>query len=309
MSVSIISRRAPRSRPRSHTTSAARHGDARKGWLYATPTAVFVAVLFIVPLLLVVKMSISRWPLLTGDQGINAPDNYTKVFDNRFFADSVVFTLKYTALATVLLIVLGLGLALLVQESSRWRGLLRASFLIPSALGLASASLLFYVLYSPLAGPAAGLMRKLGWTFLGSPNAALFSTVFLIVWRFAGFYMLLMLVGLQGISGDLYEAARIDSASRWQTFRRITLPLLRPTLALTTILCVTGSLLAFEQFYILTKGGPDNSTITVVQLVYTMAFQGQNDLGVAAALSVITLVALVVINVLQLRAFRNPDGA
>ncbi|MEV0154284.1 sugar ABC transporter permease [Micromonospora sp. NPDC050686] len=267
----------------------------------------FVAVLFIVPLLLVVRMSLSRWPLLTGDQGVNAPDNYTKVFDNRFFTDSVIFTLKYTALATVLLITLGLGLALLVQESSRWKGLLRASFLIPSALGLASASLLFYVLYSPIAGPAAELMNDLGWTFLGSPTGALLSTVFLIVWRFAGFYMLLMLVGLQGIPAEIYEAARIDGASRWQIFRRITLPLLKPTLALTTIMCVTGSLLAFEQFYILTKGGPDNSTITVVQLIYTMAFQGQNDLGVAAALSVIALIALVVINAVQLRAFHNPD--
>jgi multiple sugar transport system permease protein len=207
----------------------------------------------------------------------------------------------------VLLIGLGLGLALLVQESSRWNSLLRASFLIPSALGLASASLLFYVLYSPIAGPLAPLMQRLDITFLGSPNAALWSTVFLIVWRFTGFYMLLMLVGLQGIPGDVFEAARIDGASRWQTFRYITLPLLRPTLALTTVLCVTGSLLAFEQFYILTKGGPDNSTITVVQLVYSVAFQGQNDLGVAAALSVMILAALVLVNVLQLRAFRRPD--
>jgi multiple sugar transport system permease protein len=277
------------------------------GWLYATPTAVFVLVLFVLPLLLVLKMSASRWPLLGGDQGVNFPDNYRAAVSNRFFADSVVFTLKYTVLATVLLVGLGLGLALLVQESSRWKGLLRASFLIPSALGLASASLLFYVLYSPLAGPAAGLMNHLGWTFLGSPNAALFSTLFLIVWRFAGFYMLLMLVGLQGIPADIFEAARVDGASRSQMFRRITLPLLRPTLALTTVLCVTGSLLAFEQFYILTKGGPDNSTITVVQLVYTVAFQGQNDLGIAAALSVVMLLALVVINALQLRAFRSPD--
>jgi multiple sugar transport system permease protein len=123
------------------------------------------------------------------------------------------------------------------------------------------------------------------------------------VWRYAGFYMLLMLVGLQGIPEDIYEAARIDGASRWQIFRDVTLPLLRPTLALTTVLCVTGSLLAFEQFYILTKGGPDNSTITVVQLIYNVAFQGQNDLGVAGALSVIVLAALVVINIVQIRAF------
>ncbi len=282
-----------------------RRGHAARGWLYVAPTALSVIALFVIPLLLVLKMSASRWPLLAGDRGINFPDNYEKVVNNRFFADSVIFTIKYTVLATVLLLTLGLGLALLVQESSRWRNLLRASMLVPSALGLASASLLFYVLYSPLAGPLASVMQRQDWSFLGTPNAALWSTLFLIVWRYAGFYMLLMLVGLQGIPADVYEAARIDGATRWQVFRRVTLPLLRPTLALTTVLCVTGSLLGFEQFYILTKGGPDNSTISVVQLIYTIAFQGQNDLGVAGALSVIVLVALVIINVLQLRAFRS----
>ncbi len=282
--------------------------QALLGWLYATPTAVFVVALFVVPLGLVVKMSVSRWPLLTGDQGFNAPDNFEKAVDHRFFTDSVVFTVKYTVLATVLLLVLGLGLALLVQESSRWNNLLRASFLIPSALGLASASLLFYVFYSPFASPLKPLMDSWGFTFLGSPTAALLSTTFLIVWRYAGFYMVLMLVGLQGIPADVFEAARSDGATRWQTFWRVTLPLLRPTLALTTVLCVTGSLLAFEQFYILTKGGPDNSTITVVQLIYAVAFQGQNDLGVAAAISVIVLLALILINALQLRAFRSEES-
>jgi len=284
-----------------------RNGHRLRGWGYASPTALFVLVLFVVPLVLVFRMSASKWPLLSGDQGINFPDNFTAAVDNRFFVDSVLFTLKYTFFATVLLIGLGLGLAMLVQESSRWKGLLRTSFLVPSALGLASASLLFYVLYSPLVGPLAPVMEHFGWSFLGTPNAALASTLFLIVWRYAGFYMLLMLVGLQAIPTDIYEAARMDGASRWHTFWRITIPLLRPTLALTTILCVTGSLLAFEQFYILTKGGPDNSTITVVQLIYSVAFQGQNDLGVAAALSVIVLAALVVINVVQLRAFRGSD--
>ncbi|WP_245871017.1 carbohydrate ABC transporter permease [Asanoa hainanensis] len=285
-------------------TKVRRNRDAAAGWLFASPTAVFVVLLFALPLVLVFKMSASRWPLLAGDQGVNFPDNYVKAVENRFFVDSIVFTLKYTFLATVLLLALGLGLALLVQESSRWRNLLRVSFLIPSALGLASASLLFYVLYSPLAGPLAPVMEDLGISFLGTPNMALGSTLFLIVWRYAGFYMLLMLVGLQSVPSEVYEAAHLDGATRWQQFRRVTLPLLRPTLALTTVLCVTGSLLAFEQFYILTKGGPDNSTVSVVQLIYTVAFQGQNDLGVAAALSVIALFALVVINVAQLRAFR-----
>lgn len=274
-----------------------------QGAVYSLPNALFVIVLFVLPLLLVLQMSASDWPLLAGNRGLNFPENFVKAVDHRLFTDSVVFTVKYTVLATILLIGIGLGLGLLVQESTRWKGLLRISFLLPSALGLASASLLFYVLYSPIAGPFAGLMERWGFSFLGTPTAALVSTTFLIVWRYAGFYMLLMLVGLQGIPMDVFESARVDGASRWQTFRHITVPLLRPTLALTTVLCVTGSLLAFEQFYILTKGGPDNSTITIVQLIYSVAFQGMNDLGVAGALSVIVLIALVVINVVQLRAF------
>ena len=103
--------------------------------------------------------------------------------------------------------------------------------------------------------------------------------------------MLILLVGLQAIPQDVYEAAAIDGASRTQTLRDITLPLLRPSLALSLILCITGSLLAFDQFYILTKGGPDNTTVTVVQLIYREAFQRQN-LGTAAAISIIVLAVL-----------------
>jgi len=144
-------------------------------------------------------------------------------------------------------------------------------------------------------------------SFLGTPNAALWSTVFLIVWRYAGFYMLILMVGLQRIPPDVYEAARIDGANRMQTFFKVTLPLLKSSIALALILCVTGSLLAFDQFYILTKGGPDNSTITVVQLIYNQAFGGTQNLGTAAALSMIVLVILIVINALQFRMMRNAD--
>ena len=156
----------------------------------------------------------------------------------------------------MLLIALGLGLALLVQESTRWKGFLRTSFLMPSALGLASASLLFYVLYSPFAGPFADLMDPWGVTFLGHAPRRAWSTVFLVVWRYAGFYMLLMLVGLQGISDDVYEAAAWTGDRGRRSAHHGAAA--APTLALTIVLCVTGSLLAFDQFYILTKGGPDN---------------------------------------------------
>lgn len=285
---------------------------SRQGWAYAAPTAIFVLLFFVMPVLLVTQMSVSDWGLFAGNRGFNAPENFTDVVSHRHFWASVRFTVKYTVVTTVLLLALGLGLALLVQESSRWKNLLRTAFLVPSALGLASASILFYVLYSPQSGPFSPLLMDLGVvdkpiSFLGTPDTALWSTVFLIVWRFAGFYMLLLMVGLQSIPGDVYEAARIDGANPWQIFGWITLPLLRPSLALCTILCVTGSLLAFDQFYILTKGGPDNSTITIVQLMYNMAFQGQNDLGRAAALSIMVLLALVVINFVQLRGLREKE--
>ncbi|MBL0885144.1 carbohydrate ABC transporter permease [Myceligenerans indicum] len=290
-----------------------RHRSALHGWFYATPTAALVTVLFLVPLVLVLWMSGADWTLLGGNSGANFPDNFVEVVENRLFWPSVWFTLKYTVITTAILISMALGLAMLVQESTRWRGFLRTALLVPTALGLASASLLFYALYSPQVGPVSPALDRLGLTdanvnVLGTTDGALWSTVILIVWRFAGFFMLLLLVGLQGIPHEVYEAARIDGARTWQIFARITLPLLRPSLALSTILCVTGSLLAFDQFFILTKGGPDGSTMTVVQLIYSLAFESKRDLGMAAALSVIVLAALVIINIVQLKTLRrSPD--
>ncbi len=279
------------------------------GIAYATPTAIYVAVFFVLPLLLVLRMSAGDWTLLGGDRGLNFPDNYTAIAQNSLFWPAVAFTIEYTVIVTVLLIGLGLGLALLVQEGGRWSGFLRTSFLLPGAIGLATASLLFWGFYSPSIGPLSPPLEGIGLIhdpiqFLETSLSALLSTVFLIVWKYAGFYMLILLVGLQAIPQEVYEAAAIDGASRTQTLRGITLPLLRPSLALSLILCVTGSLLAFDQFYILTKGAPDNTTVTVVQLIYREAFQRQN-LGTAAAISIIVLAVLLVINAIQFRGLRS----
>jgi multiple sugar transport system permease protein len=281
------------------------------GVAYALPTAVFVALFFITPLLLVARMSLSSWPLLTGFGGLNFPKNYLSIWNNALFRPAVVFTIEYTLIVTVLLIGLGLGLALLVQERGRWADMLRAVILLPVSLGLAAASLLFWGFYSPSIGPINPILEQLGLIhgpipFLGTSLSALLSTSFLIVWKYSGLYMLIFLVGLQAIPEDLFEAAALDGASRMQVFRHITLPLLRPSLALALILCVTGSLLAFDQFYILTKGGPDNSTVTVVQLIYREAFQRQN-LGTSAAISIMVLVALLVLNTVQFRSLRSSE--
>lgn len=281
------------------------------GMAYAAPTAVMVAIFFVVPLLLVGQMSASDWTLLAGDRGMNFPANYLGVASDRLFWPAVRFTIQYTVIVTVLLIGLGLIMALLVQESGRWSGLLRTVFLLPLAVGLAAASLLFWGFYSNQIGPLNPMLQGAGLiespiSFLGTPTNALMSTVFLIVWKFAGFYMLILLVGLQAIPQDVYESAALDGAGRWNTFRHITVPLLRPALALSLILAVTGSLLAFDQFFLLTKGGPDNTTVTVVQLIYREAFQRQ-DLGTAAAISIVVLVVLLALNTLWFRALRKPE--
>jgi multiple sugar transport system permease protein len=270
---------------------------------YAAPTAAIVVVLFLVPLVLVFWMSANRWRVL-GSPTFNFPDNYSKIADNELFKDSVTFTLKYTLLTTVILSAIALGLALLVQNTRPGVSFFRTAYFLPGAVGFAAASLLFYGFYNG-SGPVDGFLQDIGLTsepvnWLGTPNAALFSTIAMVVWRFAGFNMLILLTGLQAIPTDVYEAARSDGATGWQSFRYITLPLLRPTIALMLVLSITGSMLAFDQFFILTRGGPDGSTVSMVMVIFREGFT-RFDLGSAAAISVLLLVVLVALNVLQLR--------
>ena len=127
-----------------------------------------------------------------------------------------------------------------------------------------------------------------------------------VTWKVVGIQMLLLLAGLQSIPTELEEAARIDGARRWQVFRYITLPLLRPTLALVLVFSVAGSLLAFDQFYIMTAGGPSNSTITAVYQIYRVSFV-QFQVGYGAALSVLLMVVLAAVSAVQLLLLRNTD--
>ncbi|MGH3991737.1 MAG: carbohydrate ABC transporter permease [Pseudonocardiaceae bacterium] len=279
------------------------------GAAYASPTAFMAGMFFVLPLLLVGWMSLHRWPLL-GTPRLNVPHNYDGIADNNLIRGAAWFTVKYTVVITVLLFAVAFGLALLVQHRRRGVGFFRTAFFLPMAVGFASASLLFLGLLSDEIGPVNSALSALGlvdgyvsWTS-GSANSALGSAIVLVVWRFAGFAMLILLTGLQAIPLDLYEAARLDGAGRWQVLRWVTLPLLRPTIALVLTLMITGSLLAFDQFWILTRGGPDNSTTSLVMVIYREAFI-RLDLGAAAAISVVLLAVLVVVNVVQLGVLRR----
>jgi len=290
------------------TTRRAR--ESRTGLVLSLPAAAVVGVFFLLPVGLAAWMSLNHWPLL-GEPRFSGPDNYLAIGDDELFGDAVWFTAKYTAITTVILFLLAFGMALLVQRSRPGIGLVRTAYFLPASVGLSAASLLWFAIYREDVGPLADVLAWLGIVdqpvnWLGSPDGALWSTVLMVAWRFAGFQMLILLTGLQSIPSDVYEAATIDGAGWWSAMRHITLPLMRPTIALVLVLSVTGSVLAFEQFYLLTGGGPDNSTVTVVMVLYRQAFT-LLDLGVAAAMSVVVLFALVAGNVLQLSLIRRGE--
>ncbi|WP_033337648.1 carbohydrate ABC transporter permease [Catenuloplanes japonicus] len=275
-----------------------RRRRALTGLLYAAPTAFMVGAFFVVPLGLVAWMSLHRWPLL-GVPSLNAPANYTGSTGDTLLTDAAWFTARYTVIITVLLFTTALGMALLVQRKRPGTGLFRTAFFLPAAVGFASASLLFLGLLSAEIGPFGGVV-----SVSGSATTALGAAILLVLWRFAGFNMLILLTGLQAIPTEVYEAAKLDGAGRWQTFTHITLPLLRATIALVLTLIVTGSLLAFDQFWILTRGGPDNSTTSLVMVIYRKAFI-ELDLGSAAAVSVVLLIVLVAVSLVQLAVLRD----
>ena len=278
--------------------------------LFVAPLAIVVAILFLVPLAVLFFMSTQDWSLL-GKPSPNGLDNYSSIPDNTLFVGAITFTLIYTALTTIL--IFGISFVLVAISNSPRRGakFYRTTFFLPYVVGTASAALIWLAAVNDQNGVANYILQKLGftdsaWGFLDTGPQALFTTLTLVVWKFIGFQVIVLLVGLQAIPGELYEAARMDGASTLQRLRFITLPYLRPTLALLFILSITGSLLAFDQFQVLTHGGPDNSTVTLVLAIYNTAF-AQFDLGKAAALSVVLLLALVLLNGIQLFMLRDKE--
>jgi multiple sugar transport system permease protein len=300
---------AERIGPRARSRSRAR-GRHLAGLLFVAPLAVIVAILFLVPLGVLIFMSFQDWPLLGGPTP-NGLANYAAIPSNDLFMGAIGFTLIYTVIATI--VIFGISFVLVAISNSRRRGakFYRTAFFLPYVVGTASAALIWYAAVNDNNGIANELLKSLGftngpWGFLDTPQQALFTTMTLVVWKFIGFQVIVLLVGLQAVPQELYEAARMDGASTMQRLRFITLPYLRPTLALLLILSITGSLLAFDQFQVLTHGGPDNSTITLVMAIYNTAF-GKFDLGEAAALSIVLLLALVALNGVQLLFLRSKD--
>jgi multiple sugar transport system permease protein len=297
------------------------HGPARRrlsqrrqrqvlGIALVSPAVIMISTFFLVPLGLTFYMSLTSWSLLGAHTWVGL-ENYTKAFSDTNFRDAFVFTLEYTAVITPVLFCLGLGLALLVRRRRRGSAFFQSVYFMPVVIGFAAGSFLFLYMTQSGLGPLFDLFRRVGLVgantnWYASKSSALFVVILSVTWKVVGMQMLLLLAGLQSIPSEVEEAAGIDGAKRWQTLRYVTLPLLRPTLALVLVFSVAGSLLAFDQFYIMTNGGPNNSTITAVYQIYRISFV-QFHLGYGAALSVLLMVVLAVVSAVQLLLLRNTD--
>ena len=281
---------------------------ALAGALFVLPSVLFVILFFLTPLAMTVWMSLHNWPLLGAHRFLGL-GNYRELLGDAAFWSALGFTFRYALLVTPMIFLVAFGLALIVERRALGVGLLRTAYFLPVVVGLGTASVLWVWMLNSQVGVLNAVAQGLHLTrdpipYLDSPASALLTTALIIVWKTAGLSMLLLLVGLQAIPTYLYEAATIDGAGPLARLWRVTLPLMRRTFALALVLSVTGSLLAFDQFYILTHGGPQNSTVTAVFWIYNTSF-GSFRLGYGSAMSLVLLVILVVISVAQLYLLRD----
>jgi multiple sugar transport system permease protein len=283
----------------------------RIGLLFVAPAVAFVAVFFVLPLIMTVWMSLHNWPLLGAPKFIGMKNYELMLHDTKFW-NAMGFTIYYTVVVTIIIFLIAFPLALFVEKPRPLSGFYRTAFFMPGVVGFGAASLLWVWLLNADAGLFGPAIQQLGLSerppnLLSTFDTTFWSIVVMVAWKTAGFTMIILLTGLQGIPADIQEAARMDGASSWQRFRRITLPMMRRTIALALILSVAGSMLAFDQFYIISSGGPRGSTLTAVYWIFTQSFSSFH-LGYGAALSVVLLLILVAISIIQLRLLRTPEG-
>ena len=280
------------------------------GLLFVLPTVLFVAVFFIIPLAMTVFMSLHDWPLI-GEQTWIGTSNYSDLAEDRQFRKSLDFTFRYTLLVTPPIFILGFILASLVRHPIRGIGIFRTIYFLPVVIGLGVSSLLWVWMLDQRVGIFNKILLDLNaipkpQLFLAKPATAMNVIILSIVWKTVGFTMILLLAGLQSIPDELYESADVDGAGYFRKLIYITLPLMRRMIALALILSVIGSVLAFDQFYIITRGGPRNSTISIVYWIFNNSF-AYWKMGYGAAMSIVLLGILVALTSIQYYVLRERD--
>jgi multiple sugar transport system permease protein len=285
--------------------AAARRGSAFS-WLLVGPNAFFVAVFLLVPLGWAVWLSF-REAGTFGPTTFTGLDNYRRMFSDEVFWQAVVNTVVFTAATVPTSIALGLGLAVLLDAALPARRLWRTIIFLPIVLSGLATALIGSLFFEQSIGIVNKLLATVGiagpdWQTDGA--WAMASLVLVTVWVRVGFSMVIYLAGIQDVPRDLYEAARLDGAGPWQQFRRLTVPLVRPTTFFLVVLNVIYSFQVFDLVYALTNGGPGFSTTTLPFFAYQYGFQ-QREQGYGSAIGLVLFLAVLLFTVVQWRANRN----
>ena len=282
------------------------------GWLFLAPASIMIAVMSFYPMIRAFIIS-----LQTG-AGANMRfadpifSNYKRILADKVFQQSIVNTFLYLIIQVPIMLILAILLAqLLNNKDLKLRGFFRTCVFLPCATSLVSYSLIFRSMFAT-DGLINSILIKLGilstgYNFLGNSTSAKIVIILALIWRWTGYNMVFYLAGLQNIEYSVYEAAKIDGANGWKTFWKITVPLLKPTIIMTFIMSINGTLQLFDESVNLTAGGPGKSTMTLAHYIYNISFVETPKFNYAAALSVFILVSVAILSAIQMKVGDKRD--
>jgi lactose/L-arabinose transport system permease protein len=280
------------------------------GWIFLTPAVILIAIMSFLPMIQALFLSFQT--------GIGAAmkwtggTNYVRMFKDPVFVQALKNNFIYLIIQVPIMLISALVLAsLLNNKDLRFKGLFRTAIFLPCATSLVSYAVIFRSLFA-VDGLVNIVLIKLGilstgYNFLGHPNSARIVIILALIWRWTGYNMVFYLSGLQNIEYSVYEAAKIDGASPFQSFFRITIPLLKPTILLTAIMSTNGTLQLFDESVNLTNGGPANATITMSHYIYNVSFKYVPNFGYAASMSYLILILVAVLAFIQLKVGDKRD--
>ena len=277
------------------------------GWAFVTPAVAIIGLFGIAPIAWSAVMSFQRSDLLSPSTPFVGLANYRQLVRDPVVAQALQHTLVYTALFVPGTMIAGLFLAVAMNRKIRFISLYRTAAYATMAISTISEAIVFIWLFDPSYGVVNYFLGRVGvppQQFLNSPSQALYVIVVMTIWGWTGFAVVIYLAALQGVPQTLLEAAAIDGAGPWRTFRRITLPLLSPASLFLAVWLTINALQLFDEVYLSTQGGPLNATTVMVYYLYNQAFQ-QFNFGYASAIAYALFLFIIVITVIQFRVGRR----
>ena len=275
------------------------------GWAFLLPASILIFVFCFYPMSQAILLSFRK----TGGV-FNGAANYARIFKDKTFQQCLFNTFFYFVIQVPIMLVLALMLAQLLNNPKiKGKGIFRTLIFLPCATSLVSYSMIFKSLFAP-DGVVNRVLMAIGLSsvdWFQSTWPARWVIVIALIWRWTGYNMVFYLAGLQNIEYSVYEAAKIDGANGWKTFWKITVPLLKPTIIMTFIMSINGTLQLFDESMNLTKGGPANSTITMSHYVYNTCFVNVPNFGYAAAMSFIIFIMVAVLAFINLKVGDTRD--